>query len=66
MTLNLTDEEAAVLLRELKEIIENDRYHLSPRIQLLSSIRAKLPAASPEPPEPEERRPGRAPRSDLT
>jgi hypothetical protein len=55
MKLDLTEEEAAALLRELDEIIESDRYFLSPRIQTLRAIRAKLrpeparPAASPEP-----------------
>jgi hypothetical protein len=47
MTLELTDEEAAALLRELDEIIENDRYSLSLRIQTLKAVRAKL---RPEPP----------------
>jgi hypothetical protein len=45
MTLELTDEEAAALLRELNTIIENDRYPLSPRIRTLRDIRAKLPGA---------------------
>jgi hypothetical protein len=31
MNLDLTDEEASALLRELNTIIENDRYPLSPR-----------------------------------
>jgi len=30
VTLDLTDEEAVALLRELNNIIENDRYPLSP------------------------------------
>jgi hypothetical protein len=50
MQLDLTDEEAAALLRELNSIIENDRYPLSPRIRTLRSIRAKFPAARPPPP----------------
>jgi hypothetical protein len=45
MQLDLTDEEAAALLRELNNIIENDRYPLSPRIRMLRGIRAKLPGA---------------------
>jgi hypothetical protein len=55
MTLDLTEDEAAALLRELDEIIESDRYFLSPRIQTLRAILQKLrpepalPAASPEP-----------------
>ena len=68
MQLDLTDEEAAALLRELNNIIENDRYPLSPRIRMLRGIRAKLPGAPPEPQParprtPEERTPGRAPRA---
>jgi hypothetical protein len=68
MQLDLTDEEEAALLKELNQIIENDRYPLSRRIRVLRSIRAKFPAAPPEPPParpptPEERSPTRAPRS---
>jgi hypothetical protein len=47
MTLGLTDEEAAALTQELHEIVENDRYPFSPRIQTLRAILAKL---RPEPP----------------
>jgi hypothetical protein len=53
--LPLTNEEAAVLTRELTDITWNDRYPLSPRIQTLKAILGKLrpeparPAASPEP-----------------
>jgi len=50
MQLDLTDEEAAALLRELNNIIEPDRYPLSPRIRMLRGIRAKLPGAPPQPP----------------
>ena len=68
MPLDLTDEESAALLRELNNLIENDRYPLSPRIRLLRGIRAKFPGAPPEPPParpptPEERRPGGARRA---
>ena len=52
MHLDLTDEEAAALLRELDHIIDSDRYP-SPRIVTLKAIRAKLrpePAREPEPP----------------
>jgi len=55
MNLDLTDEEAAVLARELTEITFSTRYPLSPRIKTLNAILAKLrpqparPAASPEP-----------------
>jgi hypothetical protein len=45
--LDLTDEEAATLLRELDGIIDGDRYFLSPRIRTLQAIRAKV---RPEPP----------------
>jgi hypothetical protein len=67
MKLDLTEEEAAALLRELNNIIENDRYPLSPRIRTLRGIRAKFPTAPREPPParpptPEERDRGRAPR----
>lgn len=47
MDLHLTDEETATLLRELNNLIDGDRYFLSPRIQRLKAIRAKL---RPEPP----------------
>ena len=51
--LDLTDEEAAALTKELDAIVRNDRYFLSPRIQTLRAILAKLrpeparPAAAP-------------------
>jgi hypothetical protein len=57
MNIDLTDEEAAALLRELNNIVENDRYPLSPRIRTLREIRAKLPGAPAAPP------PTRAPRT---
>jgi hypothetical protein len=62
MNLDLTDEEAAALLRELNTIIDNDRYPLSPRIRTLRDIRAKLPGAPAAPPPaspPRTGRPGR-------
>jgi hypothetical protein len=67
MQLDLTDEEAAALVRELNAIIDNDRYPLSPRIRMLRGIRAKLPGAPPppppaRPPTPKKRDRGRAPR----
>jgi len=46
MNLDLTNDEAIALLRELDEIIGSDRFPLSPRIQTLKAIRAKL---RPEP-----------------
>ena len=42
MRLELTDEEAAALLRLLNRAVEDDRYPLSPRIRTLRHIRAKL------------------------
>jgi hypothetical protein len=57
MNIDLTDEEAAALLRELNTIIENARYPLSSRIRILREIRAKLPGAPEAPP------PARPPRT---
>ena len=51
--LDLSDEEAAALIKELADITENDRYPFSPRIQTLRAILAKLrpePARAPLPP----------------
>jgi hypothetical protein len=45
MNLNLTDEQAATLLK-LNDIIDGDRCFLSPRIQTLKAIRAQI---RPEP-----------------
>jgi hypothetical protein len=39
MNLELSDEQAALLEKELTAIIEGDRYFLSPRIQILREIR---------------------------
>jgi hypothetical protein len=46
MHLDLSDDEAAALAKELHAIVENDRYPLSPRIRSLSGILAQL---RPEP-----------------
>jgi hypothetical protein len=46
MNLELTDHEAALLVKELNGIIDGDRYFLSDRIKTLTEIRAKL---RPEP-----------------
>ena len=46
MNLDLTDEEAAALLRELDRIIDGDRYFMSQRIRTLKAIRSKI---RPEP-----------------
>ena len=53
MNLELTEEEAAALLRQLDAIIAADRYFLSPRITTLKAIRAKIrpePEREPLPP----------------
>jgi hypothetical protein len=48
-TLELTDEQTEALIRELHEIIQNDRYPLSPRIVALKEILGML---QPEPARP--------------
>jgi len=63
MTLDLTDHEAALLLKELKDLIDGDRYFLSDRIKTLKAIRAKIrpePARKPLPPPPKRYAPPRA------
>ena len=63
MNLDLTDEEAAALLRELDGIIDGDRYFLSERIKTLRAIRAKIrpePVREPSPPPPKQYAPPRA------
>jgi len=53
MHLDLSDEEADALAQELHDIVECDRYPLSPRIQALRAILGKLrpePARKPLPP----------------
>jgi hypothetical protein len=53
MQLDLTDEETATLIRALHDIVQSDRYPLSPRIRTLRGILAKLrpePARKPLPP----------------
>ena len=55
MNLELTDEQAAALLKELNEIIDGDRYFMSRRIRTLKEIRAKIrpePVREPLPPPP--------------
>jgi hypothetical protein len=42
MNLEPTDEQTEALLRELSQIIDNDRYPFSPRIRVLKEIRAKI------------------------
>jgi hypothetical protein len=63
MHFDLTDEEAAALLRELDGLIDGDRYFLSPRIKTLRAIRAKIrpqPVREPLPPPPKQYAPPRA------
>jgi hypothetical protein len=51
--LDLSDEEAAALIKELADITGNDRYPFSARIQTLRAILAKLrpePIREPSPP----------------
>jgi hypothetical protein len=53
MHLDLTDEEAAALIKELADITGNDRYPFSQRICSLRAILAKLrpePVREPLPP----------------
>jgi hypothetical protein len=47
MAPDLTEDETAALVRLLRDTIDNDRYPLSPRIQVLKGILAKF---RPEPP----------------
>jgi len=63
MTLDLTDDEAALLLKELNGIIDGDRYFLSDRIKTLKAISAKIrpePVRQPLPPPPKQYAPPRA------
>ena len=61
MILDLSDEQAAALERELSAIIDGDRYFLSPRIQMLRAIRNMIrPEPKREPlPEPKHYEPPR-------
>jgi len=56
MNLELTDEEADAIVRELDGIVRNDRYPLSPRIQMLRGILAKLRLEPVREPLPEPKR----------
>jgi hypothetical protein len=63
MNLDLTDDEAATLLRELDGLIDGDRYFMSPRIKTLKAIRAKIrpePVREPLPSPPKPYAPPRA------
>jgi len=56
MRLDLTDEETAVLIRELADITFTAHYQLSLRIKTLSAILAKLRQVPAREPEPESKR----------
>jgi hypothetical protein len=63
MNLELSDEQTEALLKELDNIIDGDRYFLSPRIRILKAIRAKIrpePVREPLPPPPKQYAPPRA------
>jgi hypothetical protein len=63
MILDLTDDEASPLLRELNGLIDGDRYFLSDRIRTVKAIRAKIrpePEREPLPPPPKQYAPPRA------
>jgi hypothetical protein len=63
MTLDLTDDEAALLLRELNGLIDGGRCFLSDRVKTLKAIRAKIrpeTAREPLPPPPKRYAPPRA------
>jgi hypothetical protein len=63
MHLDLTEDEAAALLRELDGLIDGDRYFMSQRIKTLRAIGAKIrpePAREPLPPPPKQYVPPRA------
>ena len=65
MNIDLTDYEAALLLKELNGLIDGDRYCLSDRIKTLKAIRAKIrpePERKPLPPPP---KPYAAPRASA-
>jgi hypothetical protein len=53
MNAELTDEQMEALIRELSQIIDNDRYPFSPRLRVLKEILGKLrPEPVREPPPP--------------
>jgi hypothetical protein len=57
MTLELTDEETAALLRELDNLIDGDRCQFSARVRTLKAIRGKIrpePVREPLPPPPKQ------------
>jgi len=52
MNIDLSDDEATALVKELDAIIRNDRYPLSPRIEMLKAILAKFRPEPVRPPLP--------------
>jgi len=56
MILDLSDEQAAALERELWRITDGDRYFLSPRIQILREIRNMIRPEPVREPLPEPKR----------
>jgi hypothetical protein len=46
MNLELTDEQMEATIRELSQIIENDRYPLNARIRVLKEILGETPAGA--------------------
>jgi hypothetical protein len=56
MTLDLTEDEAGALARLLTNTIDADRYPLSPRVQLLKGILAKIRPEPVREPLPEPKR----------
>ena len=56
MNLELSDEQAAALEKELTAIIDGDRYFLSPRIQMLREIRNMIRPEPERQPLPEPKR----------
>jgi hypothetical protein len=62
MNLDLTDEEEAALERELRRIIDDDRYPLSARVRTLKAILSKIrpePERAPLTPPPKQYEPPR-------
>jgi hypothetical protein len=55
MRLELTDQQTEVLIQALSQIIENDRYPLSPRIVALKEILRQLRPEPERPPLPPRR-----------
>jgi hypothetical protein len=56
MNLDLSDEEGKALADELEDIVRNDRYPPSPRIQLLKAILGQLRPEPVREPLPEPKR----------